>query len=134
MPGKGLSGSVEASLQHHDLYQLFRKDATLRLKTNVRLEQDQEAFRNFLLKVGTAHDSIMDVEGRVQLPKPMCLIEREELLKFVFPEHLLLEPVNNWEELAGCAILSPLNVDTLEMNELILVTYIFLLYIMFSFL
>lgn len=97
----------------------------MRLTTNIRLEQDQKAFRNFLLKVGTADDSIMDTEGRVQLPKPMCLTERDELLKFVFPKHLLLDPLKNWEELAGCAILSPLNVDTLEMNELILVCILF---------
>uniref|UniRef100_A0A183BU32 ATP-dependent DNA helicase n=1 Tax=Globodera pallida TaxID=36090 RepID=A0A183BU32_GLOPA len=42
--------------------------------------------------------------------------DREQLLKSTFPAELLKNPLDNWEELAGRAILCPLNRETFELN------------------
>uniref|UniRef100_A0A183CEF9 ATP-dependent DNA helicase n=1 Tax=Globodera pallida TaxID=36090 RepID=A0A183CEF9_GLOPA len=57
---------------------------------------------------------------RIKLPPCMVEIERDALIEFVFPLDLLKDPVAQWAQLEGRAILCPLNRETLELNNIIM--------------
>jgi len=66
-----------------------------------------------------------DSDERVQLPVDICVNSREELINFVYPQDLLQSAINRWEDFCGRAILCPLNTETFEMNNIILVLFNF---------
>lgn len=107
---------LNASVKMSELFKYFE---TYRLVTNHRLEAGQEHYRNFLRRVGVG--SINDEQYRVELPQEMVTSERVNMLNFVFPPNLLRNPLANWKELAGRAILTPLNKETFELNTIIMV-------------
>lgn len=114
--GGNIAHQVAACVKRSPLFQDFE---TLRLTANQRLGTDQEAFRNYLLRLGTG--VINDSTERVQLPPNMCLFNREDLINYIFPDSLMSQPLTKWRELVGRAILSPLNKDTLALNQLLMV-------------
>lgn len=102
---------------------LFKNFVTMRLTENQRLNPGQERYSNFLKKVATG--LLNDPEDRVQIPKDICLPSREELINFVFPDKILQDPINNWRDLSGRAILCPINADVFNYNYTIMV-YIYI--------
>lgn len=98
---------------------MFKDFETIRLRTNHRLAPDQQQYKNFLMRVGTG--IINDHKSRIQLPKKMCANSTLELLEFVFPRALMVNPQRNWRELAGRAILTPTNDRTFQLNGTVMV-------------
>uniref|UniRef100_A0A914M1P1 ATP-dependent DNA helicase n=3 Tax=Meloidogyne TaxID=189290 RepID=A0A914M1P1_MELIC len=98
---------------------LFKNFVTRKLRSNLRLLHGQEQYRTFLKCVGTG--VLNDSDERVQLPVGICVNSREELINFVYPQDLLQTAIHRWEEFCGRAILCPLNTETFEMNNIILV-------------
>jgi len=90
------------------------------LKSNLRLLPGQDRYRTLLKCIGTG--VLNDADDRVQLPVNICVNSREELINFVYPRDLLQSPLAKWEEFCGRAILCPLNTETFEMNNMIMVT------------
>jgi hypothetical protein len=125
IPGGSIQHQYVSSVKNSHL---FRHFVTRRLYENIRLQPDQVAYRDFILSIGRGTRN--DAEGRVRLPQRMCLRTRRELIDFVFPTNLLENPIDHSDELAGCAILSPLNTGTFEFNNMIMVIY-FIFYIIY---
>jgi hypothetical protein len=116
VPGGSINHQYVASVKNSHLFKYF---TTRRLKQNQRLEPGQQAYRDFILSIGRGTRN--DAEDRVKLPEGMCVRSRRELIDFVFPSHILQNPEAHWEELGGCAILSPINAGTFEFNNMIMV-------------
>lgn len=122
---KQLMPVVMGATEHHQFLasvknsELFSDFQTIRLRNNYRLAPGQQKYQRFLKRVGTG--VINDINNMVQLPKSMCLEDENQLIDFVFPKQLLKDPLNNWQELADRAILSPLNSRTFVLNNTILV-------------
>lgn len=97
----------------------------MRLQQNMRLGKNQELYRAYIRRI--ANGSINDSMERTELPESMCLFDREDLVKFVFPDYLLKDPLKeeNWKKLTGRAILTPLNIDTLSLNNTLMVIHIY---------
>lgn len=119
MPVIPAGGNVDqylASVKNSDLFGLF---ATKRLTQNLRLEEGQQQYRNFMMGVGTG--KLNDHDSRVELPAGMVVRTREELLDFVFPQYMMDNPTDYAEELGGRAILCPRNAETFQFTQIILV-------------
>lgn len=114
--GGTMLSQFDASVKNSHLFKHF---VTRRLRTNHRLRPDQAAYRRMLLRIATAADN--DQNDRVQLPAEMCVSACADLLDFVFPKELLEKPLDHWQELSGRAILCPLNRETFDMNNVIMV-------------
>uniref|UniRef100_A0A183BTU6 ATP-dependent DNA helicase n=1 Tax=Globodera pallida TaxID=36090 RepID=A0A183BTU6_GLOPA len=115
IPRGGHLDQKAASVKSSPLFKLF---TTIRLSTNHRLQAGQEQYRNFLKRVGAG--LINDSKLHIKLPACMVEPDRDALINFVFPPHLLQDPLGQWEQLAGRAILCPLNRETLELNNIIM--------------
>ncbi|KAL3068642.1 hypothetical protein niasHS_016746 [Heterodera schachtii] len=115
VPGGGHLDQLNASVKNS---QLFSNFVTRKLLANHRLRPGQENYRNFLLRVGTGKNN---TDHRVQLKPSMCVATRSELLDFVFTKEMLEHPLDHEEQFGGCAILSPLNSETFELNNIIMV-------------
>ncbi|KAL3080522.1 hypothetical protein niasHS_013716 [Heterodera schachtii] len=115
VPGGGHLDQLNASVKNS---QLFSNFVTRKLLANHRLRPGQENYRNFLLRVGTGKNN---TDHRVQLKPSMCVATRNELLDFVFTKEMLEHPLDHEEQFGGCAILSPLNSETFELNNIIMV-------------
>uniref|UniRef100_A0A914H4I5 ATP-dependent DNA helicase n=1 Tax=Globodera rostochiensis TaxID=31243 RepID=A0A914H4I5_GLORO len=116
VPGGGDTHQLNASVKTSDLFEHF---VTRKLRANHRLRTGQDSYRRFLLRVGTGNNN-NKTSHRVTLKQTMCVASREELIDFVFPAEMLNNPLKHGEELGGCAILSPLNRETFELNETIM--------------
>jgi hypothetical protein len=118
VPGGNSYANYLASVKTSDLFPHFSR---WQLRVNHRLQADQFAYKNFLLKLGTG--LLNDKQQRVQLPESICLNDPSELFDWIFPKRILDDPVNNWEEFADRVILSPLNKETLLINKEIMVLF-----------
>lgn len=98
---------------------IFKNFVTRKLQSNLRLQAGQEQYRILLKCVGTG--VLNDADDRVQLPVSICVNSREDLINFVYPRDLLQSALDKWEDFCGRAILCPLNTETFEMNNIILV-------------
>uniref|UniRef100_A0A914GRB9 ATP-dependent DNA helicase n=1 Tax=Globodera rostochiensis TaxID=31243 RepID=A0A914GRB9_GLORO len=115
IPGGGHLDQLNASVKFSNV---FRHFTTRRLRANHRLQAGQENYRRFLLRVGTAQSN--NGQHRVRLSAEMCVASRHELIDFVFSSAMLSRPLEHANEFGGCAILSPLNKETFELNKIIL--------------
>lgn len=108
--------------------ELFKHFTTYRLTQNFRLKPDQEKYRRWIKRVSVG--ALNDNNDRVQVPKALVVYSTGALLDFVFPNTLLSDPLNSWGMLAGRAILCPLNVETFQLQNRIMVNNsIFLSYL-----
>lgn len=114
--GGNMLDQYVASFKNSDLFKHF---VTRRLKTNHRLNPGQNAYRKWLKQIGTG---VANERGDyIQLQPTAIVRTEEELIRCTFPQELLDDPLNNWEELSGRAILCPSNKETFLMNQQILV-------------
>uniref|UniRef100_A0A183BNP0 ATP-dependent DNA helicase n=1 Tax=Globodera pallida TaxID=36090 RepID=A0A183BNP0_GLOPA len=113
--GGGHLDQLDASVKNSILFKHF---TTRRLVANHRLQAGQQRYRDFIKRVGIG--IINDNRQFIKLPVTMVEPDREKLLKATFPDELLKDPLDNWEELAGRAILCPLNRETFELNDIIM--------------
>ncbi|KAL3108761.1 hypothetical protein niasHT_019248 [Heterodera trifolii] len=116
VPGGGHLDQLNASVKNSHIFNQF---VTRKLRANHRLKAGQDSYRRFLLRVGTGKANTID--HRVQLNASMCVETREEqLLDFVFPPEMLHDPLQHTDQFGGSAILSPLNSETFQLNNIIM--------------
>ena len=96
-----------------------RKEVSIhRLTVNQRLLPGQEDYLK-RLKCWGAGVGLQD-GLYASLDPEMCVATKEQLIEFVFG-NALEDPLQNLDRLKGCALLCPLNVECLELNDIIMV-------------
>uniref|UniRef100_A0A914GSI1 ATP-dependent DNA helicase n=1 Tax=Globodera rostochiensis TaxID=31243 RepID=A0A914GSI1_GLORO len=83
------------------------------------IRPDTESREDGTYETACEHIGLPRPEG-IHIAKTYVVIERDALIEFVFPLDLLKDPIAQWAQLEGRAILCPLNRETLELNNIIM--------------
>lgn len=104
-----------ASIRNEPVFKLFE---TLRLRKNMRADQDQVDFCEWLCKVGSGKNYVKGTK-EIELPAKNLAKNGEELLDFCFKD-LFKSPLDKSEIIADAAILAPKNDNVADFNKLAL--------------
>ena len=111
----GRAKTVQACLQMSPLFPKFKECI---LEENLRADQDEVEFSEYLLDVGEGKEDVYNDLGEfaIKIPDEYLVKSREELIENVFPN--LGSKQSNPDYLIQGAIYTPLNLDVKELNDI----------------
>lgn len=118
--GDSLHAAAMASVKNSKWFKdPAHKFKTHKLTRNYRLKPGQQEYLKFLHNIGHGLTWIDD-DYNIELEEKMCLNTQQQMIDFVYPKEVLENALDGYEELAGRAILCPINETVFDMNEKIL--------------
>jgi hypothetical protein len=123
--GGDIYAAYFASVKTMDFF-IRNQVALHRLTRNQRLRPGQEEYNKKLKIWGTGvgrHNGIWE-----KIDPSMHVETLAQLIQFVYRD-AIKDPINHLEEIKGSAILCPLNDEVFEINELLLVIYLFRIFL-----
>ena len=108
-----------ASVKNHP-YFVEKKFHVHKLVTNMRLNRDQQVYRDFCMAIGTGSNYDPPQSRSVNLPQNLVAQTEEDLIDFVYADRgALIAPLTNFEYLADRAIMAPTNEICDRINQTI---------------